>query len=110
MKQKSSQTHPKPLWRRARKHAGVSGNHRSALLAAEPCSGAPVEAEPGEVRGNSAAEGPRGFPPAAAVPLPKAEPAKPVIWQQFAYLWYLLPFFVIALQAGKVAEKYGTLA
>lgn len=64
--------------------------------------------------GGSAAEGARRggraprIPPAAAMPLPKAEPAKPVNWQQFAYLWCLLPFSVIALQAGKVTEKYIT--
>lgn len=39
--------------------------------------------------------GPPGAPPAAVVPLPKAEPAKPVIWQQFTYWWCLLPFSLL---------------
>lgn len=36
---------------------------------------------------------------------PKAEPAKPVIWRQFAYLWSLPPFSLITSLAEKVTEK-----
>lgn len=61
-------------------------------------------------RGAGGTRARRGPPdaPAAAVPLPKAEPAKPVIWQQFAYWWCLLPFSLIALQEGKVTGKRRT--
>lgn len=94
--------------------SGIRGNQRSPFPAAVPSAEPRGGGRRGAGGGGSAAEGARRggraprIPPAAAMPLPKAEPAKPVNWQQFAYLWCLLPFSVIALQAGKVTEKYIT--